>query len=602
MIAVGRLESSWTVEAQEPFELARSSRRGSRCRTAVIPTASAPAQFSRRSSTNTAAAGSTAEPLAGEQVDLRLRLVEAHLAGDHGRVEQLGRVERGRRCRAPTSSRSGPSSRRPRAPRATAPSIARLGLEPGEHPRRSGPRGRRPPAARRSGARSRRRRARRSPARAAAASASGSPRNSSRTASGARPSPSQKAANAGPDARRQHAAEVDHQGNRLPGHGRAGYPGPRGHRRGRGRALVRRQRRRRRSRRCASSASPAAARTSPTRSPTPRAGAGRCAGRRSASGSPRRTTWGASSGSSRRSRRPPVPVPPAVGLSEEGEDPFYVMGWVEGPILRLAPRPRRSPSPATAGRSASASSTRWSRSTTSTPTRSASGDLARKEDYVARQLHRWHGQWEKQHTRELPLIDEVHDRLAARIPEQGPATIVHGDYRLDNMILVARRRGRRGRRLGAVHARRPARRRRPAARLLVRAGRRAHPALRAGHDGAGLPQPRRGQDPLRRALRPRPLARSTSTSRSGSGSSRSCSRASTRATRPASTASRARTRASSSSRASSNAWSRRRPRPRPGWAESPGTRREIGTKSARIGTKRAPHARTHGSPSADARR
>ena len=73
----------------------------------------------------------------------------------------------------------------------------RLGLEPGEHPRRSGPRGRRPPAARRSGARTRRRRARRSPARAAAPSASESPRNSSRTASGARPSPSQNAANAG---------------------------------------------------------------------------------------------------------------------------------------------------------------------------------------------------------------------------------------------------------------------------------------------------------------------------------------------------------------------------------------------------------------------
>ena len=61
--------------------------------------------------------------------------------------------------------------------------------------------------------------------------------------------------------------------------------------------------------------------------------------------------------------------------------------------------------------------------------------MAKKEDYVARQLHRWQGQWEKQHTRELPLVDEVHDRLAARIPEQGPATIVHGDYRLDNMIL-----------------------------------------------------------------------------------------------------------------------------------------------------------------------
>jgi aminoglycoside phosphotransferase (APT) family kinase protein len=64
------------------------------------------------------------------------------------------------------------------------------------------------------------------------------------------------------------------------------------------------------------------------------------------------------------------------------------------------------------------------------------GELGKKADYVARTLHRWSGQWEKSKTRELPLVTDVHDRLAARIPEQGPATIVHGDYRLDNMILT----------------------------------------------------------------------------------------------------------------------------------------------------------------------
>src|SRR5215218_4450690 len=64
------------------------------------------------------------------------------------------------------------------------------------------------------------------------------------------------------------------------------------------------------------------------------------------------------------------------------------------------------------------------------------GDLGRKEDYVARQLRRWQGQWEKSKTRELEPIDRVHEALSARIPEQGPATIVHGDYRLDNMILT----------------------------------------------------------------------------------------------------------------------------------------------------------------------
>ena len=64
-------------------------------------------------------------------------------------------------------------------------------------------------------------------------------------------------------------------------------------------------------------------------------------------------------------------------------------------------------------------------------------DLGRHDGYIERQLKRWQGQWEKTKTRELPVIDAVHDRLAASIPVQGPATIVHGDYRLDNCILDA---------------------------------------------------------------------------------------------------------------------------------------------------------------------
>src|SRR6185436_6720225 len=52
-----------------------------------------------------------------------------------------------------------------------------------------------------------------------------------------------------------------------------------------------------------------------------------------------------------------------------------------------------------------------------------------------RQLKRWYGQWEKSKTRELPAVDDVHDRLLAQVPEQGPATIVHGDYRLDNCLV-----------------------------------------------------------------------------------------------------------------------------------------------------------------------
>jgi aminoglycoside phosphotransferase (APT) family kinase protein len=135
----------------------------------------------------------------------------------------------------------------------------------------------------------------------------------------------------------------------------------------------------------------------------------------------------------------PVPVAPVVGLCEDESvngAPFYVMEFVEGPVLRgLAEAetfPDHGDRKAIAGRVVDTLVDIHAVD----PDAAGLGQLGKKEDYVARQLHRWQGQWEKSKTRELPLIDEVHERLAAAIPEQGPATIVHGDYRLDNMILT----------------------------------------------------------------------------------------------------------------------------------------------------------------------
>jgi aminoglycoside phosphotransferase (APT) family kinase protein len=134
-----------------------------------------------------------------------------------------------------------------------------------------------------------------------------------------------------------------------------------------------------------------------------------------------------------------VPVPGAVGLCEDESvngDPFYVMGFVEGPILRSKTEAEASFD--AAGRHAIGERVVDTLVDIHAvdPDAVGLGDLARKDEYVARQLRRWHGQWEKSKTREIGLVDDVHDRLAARIPEQGPATIVHGDYRLDNMILA----------------------------------------------------------------------------------------------------------------------------------------------------------------------
>lgn len=135
----------------------------------------------------------------------------------------------------------------------------------------------------------------------------------------------------------------------------------------------------------------------------------------------------------------PVPVPPLVGLCEDEEvngAPFYVMEFVEGPILRDKGAADSFPDESDRRAIGDRVVDTLVEIHGVDPDAVGLGELGRKEDYVARQLRRWQGQWEKQKTRDLPVVDEVHERLSARIPEQGPATIVHGDYRLDNMILT----------------------------------------------------------------------------------------------------------------------------------------------------------------------
>jgi aminoglycoside phosphotransferase (APT) family kinase protein len=135
----------------------------------------------------------------------------------------------------------------------------------------------------------------------------------------------------------------------------------------------------------------------------------------------------------------PVPVAPIAGFCEDesvNEAPFYVMEFVEGPILRGLAEADAFPDEADRKAIGERVVDTLVEIHAVDPDAAGLGELGRKEDYVARQLHRWQGQWEKSKTRELPAVDAVHERLAERIPEQGPATIVHGDYRLDNMILT----------------------------------------------------------------------------------------------------------------------------------------------------------------------
>ena len=165
----------------------------------------------------------------------------------------------------------------------------------------------------------------------------------------------------------------------------------------------------------------------------------------------------------------PVPVPPALALcTDESVNgvPFYVMGFVDGVVLD---------SPAKADELDPATRTRASELLVDTLAdlhdvdidEVGLGDLAKREGYIERQLRRWRRQWADSKTRELPAIDEVADRLAARIPDQRDAVIAHGDYRFGNCLTdPATGQHQRRARLGAVHARGPARRRRLPRRVL----------------------------------------------------------------------------------------------------------------------------------------
>jgi aminoglycoside phosphotransferase (APT) family kinase protein len=56
--------------------------------------------------------------------------------------------------------------------------------------------------------------------------------------------------------------------------------------------------------------------------------------------------------------------------------------------------------------------------------------------YLERQLRRFLGLWEINKTREIPAVESVAAWLGENMPESGPATIVHGDFRLGNTIFA----------------------------------------------------------------------------------------------------------------------------------------------------------------------
>jgi aminoglycoside phosphotransferase (APT) family kinase protein len=134
-----------------------------------------------------------------------------------------------------------------------------------------------------------------------------------------------------------------------------------------------------------------------------------------------------------------VPVPPVEGFCDDLDvngSPFYVMGFVDGHVLRDRVAAEQALADEAARGTASRSLVDTMAAIHAVDLDAVGlADLGRHEGYIERQLKRWYGQWNQGKTRELPAVDRVYEGLLSRIPDQGPATIVHGDYRLDNCMV-----------------------------------------------------------------------------------------------------------------------------------------------------------------------
>jgi aminoglycoside phosphotransferase (APT) family kinase protein len=134
----------------------------------------------------------------------------------------------------------------------------------------------------------------------------------------------------------------------------------------------------------------------------------------------------------------PVRVPPVLAVCADESVlgvPFYVMEEMHGTVItdRIppaldTPEERRRICEELVDRLAEVHAVDWQ----------ACGleGYGKPTGYLERQLRRFGGLWEHNRTRELPVVEEVRDWLTANLPASPESTIVHGDYRLGNVMVA----------------------------------------------------------------------------------------------------------------------------------------------------------------------
>ena len=143
--------------------------------------------------------------------------------------------------------------------------------------------------------------------------------------------------------------------------------------------------------------------------------------------------------------RTDVPVPKAIHLCRDESvlgAPFYVMERLHGHILRNEFPPGYADTPEEKRKIGEAVVDTLAKIHAVDYDAVGLSEFGHPEGFMARQVRRWKQQWERSVTRPLPMMEELIEKLEAKLPASPPPTIVHGDFRVDNTILDAEDPGR----------------------------------------------------------------------------------------------------------------------------------------------------------------
>jgi aminoglycoside phosphotransferase (APT) family kinase protein len=116
--------------------------------------------------------------------------------------------------------------------------------------------------------------------------------------------------------------------------------------------------------------------------------------------------------------------------------PFYVMDYIDGEVITTALPPPLDSDPAARRQLADDLVDTLVEIHAADVRVPALAAFLRPGNYNERQVRRFSQLWELNQTRDLPTVVDVERWLASNVPEQLPPTVVHGDYRLGNMIVT----------------------------------------------------------------------------------------------------------------------------------------------------------------------